>query len=85
MKPSLAKKAISLILLFGMSGVGVSTAHARNPQQPILCWVDWNKDGYVNWVDYDRDGQRDLPEESEEVIITTPSDCQYWRNVNASQ
>ena len=29
MKPSIAKKAISLILLFGLSGVGVTAAHAQ--------------------------------------------------------
>ena len=30
MKPSVAKKAISFVLLFGLSGVGVSAAHAES-------------------------------------------------------
>ena len=49
MKLSVAKKAISLILLLGIGvgGVGVSAAHARRSQWRTYCWVDSDANGRV--------------------------------------
>ena len=61
MKPSVAKKAISFVLLFGLSGVGVSAVQAQpgkldgvNSVPSTANKNSWSRGPYC-WIDYNGD------------------------------
>ena len=86
MKPSVAKKAISFVLLFGLSGVGVSMAHAQSEKleginSALQTDTKNNQSSSTGWcggVDTDGDGVANWWSSTRDNCATPPYKWSSW-------